>query len=101
MAKPPDQHLSVLAYHALNSVMASRDLALAMAESIFKDVFGEQDFATQLPLKLTDGGDRWLIEGSRNPDDYPVPEGELPHGRAVIEILKSDCRVLMLMQQAN
>jgi len=78
--------------------MASRDIALTMAEMIFKKVFGEDDFKTQLPLKLTDGEDRWIIEGSRNSDDYPAPEGELPVGPVVIEILKANCQVLKLIQ---
>lgn len=92
------EHLSVMGYHALKATMASQDLALLMAGMIFKDIFGEDDFKTQLPLKLTDGGDRWLIDGSRNSDDYPAPEGELPTGRAVIEILKANCQVLKLIR---
>lgn len=93
------EHPSVLAYHALGAAMATQDLALTMAATIFKDVFGEDNFKTQLPLKLTDGGDRWIIEGSRNADDYPVPEGEYHHGPANIEILKANCQVLKLTQR--
>lgn len=96
----PKEHLSVLAYHALGSVMATRELALTMAATIFKDVFGEDNFKTQLPLNLTDGGDRWIIEGSRDADDYPVPEGEFHDGPAIIEILKANCQVLKLMQES-
>jgi len=93
------EHLSVMGYHALKATMASQELALTMAEIIFKDIFGEDDSKTQLPLKLTDGGDRWLIKGSRNSDDYPTPEGEIPTGRAVIEILKANCQVLKLLKK--
>jgi hypothetical protein len=52
-----------------------------------------------LPLKLTDGGDRWIIEGSRNSDDYPAPEDELPTGPVLIEILKTNCQVLKLIER--
>jgi hypothetical protein len=94
------EDFSVMAYHALGATMASQDIALTMAEMIFKDVFGEDNFKTQLPLKLADGGDRWIIEGSRNAEDYTVPEGEFHDGPALIEILKANCQVLKLTQLA-
>ena len=92
------EDFSVLSYRAIGRNIASRETALTMAEMIFKEFYGEDNFKTQLPLKLTDGGDRWLIDGSRNSDDYPAPEGELPTGRAVIEILKANCQVLKLIR---
>lgn len=95
-----DEHISVSLYQAMGKSMASPEIALKMAEMIFKKVYGEADFETQLPLKLSDGGDRWIVEGSRNGDDYPVPEGELAKGGVLIEILKSNCQVLKLTQQA-
>jgi len=63
-----EEDISVMGYHALGATMASRDIALTMAEMIFKKIFGEEDFETQKPLKVTDGGDRWIIDGSRNGD---------------------------------
>lgn len=96
----PEEHFSVMAYHALRATMASSEIALAMAEMIFKKAYGEEDLKTQLPLKLTDGGDRWIVEGSRNGDDHPVPEGKLHKGRALIEIRKANCQVLKLTQLA-
>jgi hypothetical protein len=92
------EDFSVMAYHALGAAMASQEIALTMAEMIFKEVFGEDDFKTQVPLKLTDAGDRWIVEGSRNAEDHPMPEGEYHDGRALIEILKANCQVLKLTQ---
>ena len=71
-----------------------------MAEMIFKKIYGEDNFKTQLPLTTVDGGDRWIIEGSRNGDDYPAPPDQLVKGRVLIEILKANCQVLKLTQLA-
>jgi hypothetical protein len=93
-----EEDFSIMGYRALGVTMASQKIAMTMAELIFKNTFGEDDFKTQLPLKVSDGGDRWIIEGSRNGDDYPVPDGELHNGQAIIEILKVNCQVLKLTQ---
>jgi len=90
------EDFSVLSYRAIGRNIASRETALTMAEMIFKEFYGEDNFKTQLPLKLTDGGDRWIIEGSRDGYDYPVRDGELHFGRAKIDILKANCQVLKL-----
>ena len=81
--------------------MASQPIALALAEMIFKHVYGESDFESQLPLHVIDGGDRWIIEGSREPDDYaPIP-GEVPRGKMRIVILKANCQVVQLTQKVQ
>jgi NTF2 fold immunity protein len=92
------EDVSVLSYRVAGVTMASREIALAMAEMLFKKFYGEDDFKTQLPLKVTDGGDHWSIEGSRNGDDHPVEEGQTHFGRTLIVILKANCQVMRLTQ---
>ena len=95
-----EDDISMMGYRALGRTLASQEIALVMAEMIFKKTYGEDHLRTQLPLKILDGGDRWIIEGCRDGDAYPVPEGQLHVGNAVIEILKANCRVLKLSQMA-
>lgn len=89
---------SVLLYQVAGKTMASREIALAMAEMLIKKDYGEEHYQTQLPLHVFDDGDRWRIEGSRRGEDYEVPEGQLHQDKAVIEIRKLNCEVLKLVR---
>ena len=100
MSDEIEEDISMMGYRALDTIIASREIALAMAEMIFKKIFGEDHFKTQLPLMITDGGNRWIVEGSRDGDAYPEPEGAIHTGAATIEILKVNCQVLKLSQTA-
>lgn len=95
-----EEHPSVMAYHALGKTMASREIALVMAEMLIKKARGEEHFKTQLPLQIFDDGDRWRIEGSRKGEDYPVPLGQLHEDEVVIEIRKVNCEVLKILWTA-
>jgi|SRR5215469_13008836 len=92
--------LSVMIFEALGKDMASPEIALGLAELLIKEIHGEEHFKTQLPLKVTDGGDRWIVKGSRRGEDYPVEPGVLHQDEVTIEIRKSNCEVLKLIQKA-
>jgi hypothetical protein len=76
-------------------IIATRELALMMAGVLIRDVYGEQELDLQKPLGLSDGGDRWVIEGSGEFDMSTLP-GCVSHGRVEMEIAKANCRVLKL-----
>jgi hypothetical protein len=81
--------------------MASKLIALTLAEMIFKDEFGEEDFKTQLPLSITEKPDRWIVEGSRSYEHpHEPPFTQIRSGPAVIEILKRNCQVVNLSKFA-
>ncbi len=73
---------------------ASREIALAMAEMLIKNSCGEDFLETQLPLRISDGGDRWIVEGSRKFEDYPADETGIRSGKFDVEILKRNCQVI-------
>jgi hypothetical protein len=73
------------------------DLALKIAELILRSVHGDETYENQLPMKLTDGGDRWNIDGTvrRASSVYlDDPEG----GYLSISIQKSNCRILKMVR---
>lgn len=78
--------------------LATKDLALTMAEAIVKDIYGLDEFEAQHPLLMTDSEDRWVIEGSRLYKERMEGFEQLTQGRVVIEILKRNCQVLRLTQ---
>jgi hypothetical protein len=92
---------SMLLYRAAGMELASPDIALALAEMVFKKTYGQEDFETQKPLRLSDGGDRWIVEGSRRPNDYATPPGHAAIGTVYIEILKANCQIMKLSQKAH
>jgi len=75
---------------------ASRAVAVALAEMIFKETYGEENFKFQQPLQVSETPDKWIIEGSRSYDDQPVPPDQLREGKVLIEIAKFDCRIIKL-----
>jgi hypothetical protein len=92
---------SVLLHRLAGVEMASPQIALALAEMVFRRVYGDDDFQTQLPLNIEDGGDRWIIKGSRRAEDYPMPPRQASKGQVQIEILKSNCQIVRLTQWAQ
>jgi hypothetical protein len=96
-----DEDTSMKLFRFTGLQMATRELALVMAETIFKNVYGEDNFKTQEPLQIIDSGDRWIVEGSRRPEDYPAPPGEAANGKTRIVILKINCQVVSLNQFAQ
>jgi NTF2 fold immunity protein len=96
-----DEDISMLVYRAGGVELASSQIGLALAEMIFKRIYGESDFQTQTPLHLEDGGDRWIIEGRRRAEDYPMPPGQASSGKVQIVILKANCQILKLTQKTQ
>lgn len=72
--------------------LASRELALTIAEASYRTMFGDEALKTQLPLVVVDGGYRWIFKGSSagSRDASEVAE---------IEVMKADCRVLRLQRR--
>jgi len=71
----------------------SADLAMKIAELILRSVHGDATFENQLPLTLTDGGDRWIIKGTAH--GASSPDLEDPNGGYLtITLQKSNCRIL-------
>ncbi|MDR3508271.1 MAG: NTF2 fold immunity protein [Caulobacteraceae bacterium] len=78
--------------------LATRDLAMTMAESLVTTIYGSSELEAQRPLLITDSEDRWVIEGSRLYKERMEGFEQLTDGRVVIEILKRNCQVLRLTQ---
>jgi hypothetical protein len=94
MTEREGEDISIIAHSFGDRALASREVALVMAEMLIRESRGEEFLKTQLPLQAIDGGDRWIIEGSRKGEDYPLgPTGLLEH-EFVVKILKRNCQVL-------
>jgi hypothetical protein len=91
----------VMLLHEIGGLeLASREIALVMAEMMVRKVFGEEHLQTQLPLQIIDKGDRWLIEGSRRGEDHRVSPIGIHDDKVIIEIRKRNCQVLNFAQMA-
>jgi hypothetical protein len=80
--------------------LASREIALAMAEMLVRENHGDEHLKTQAPLQIYDKGESWLIEGSRRGEDHPVTHLGLHQDKVIIEIRKRDCQVLNFARMA-
>jgi len=70
-------------------LVASREFALALAEMLVKECCEPEYAELQLPLRISDVGDRWAIQGNLDPD-Y---SGAIPRSRMEIEIRKRNCQI--------
>jgi hypothetical protein len=72
----------------------SSDIALRLAEMVFVHNYGREVTDAQLPLSISDGGDRWEIHGRKSvsASDAKAASG----GRLGITIMKADARIVDL-----
>jgi hypothetical protein len=96
----PLEDLSMKLHAAAGTNLATREIALALAETVIKYAYGEEDFKMQLPLQVSETSDRWIIEGSRT-YDYSKAVNNLVPGKVEIEILKANCRIVKLIQKTD
>jgi hypothetical protein len=99
MTKPLED-ISMKPHRAAGTNLATREIALALAEMILKHAYGEEDFRMQLPLRVSETSDRWVIEGSRT-YDYSKAVNNLVAGKVEIEILKANCQIVKLIQKTD
>jgi len=63
------------------------DTAKRIAEAIWLPIYGKKVIDSEKPFKVRLKGDVWIVEGADLPKDWVG-------GVALVEISKSDCRVL-------
>jgi len=66
--------------------------AVAVAEIIIRANYGDDVLSEQRPLLVSDRGEYWLVEGSRNASR--AVEGP---GKVVVRLSKADARVISLL----
>jgi hypothetical protein len=96
----PTEDKSMFLFRIGGGELASREIAVRLAEIIIESICGEGEFAAQHPLKITETPATWVIEGSK-PYDYSQAEDQLILGRVTIEIEKANCRVLQFSRYAD
>jgi NTF2 fold immunity protein len=70
----------------------SSDIALRLAEMVFVHSYGREVTEAQLPLSISDGGDRWEVHGRK------AASSTADVGRLGITIMKADARIIELVK---
>lgn len=81
--------------------LATREVAVGLAELLLKSSYGADELEIQRPLIAKDGGDRWIIEGSRRFGQAKTDRDDVDFGKIEIVIAKSDCRILKFIGDAK
>ncbi|MGL4967864.1 MAG: NTF2 fold immunity protein [Inquilinus sp.] len=93
MAEQPSD-LSMVLRRAAGSDLVDSQLALTVAETLFRKEIGDERLEKQLPLQVTDLGPSWLVKGTPN----ALNPGQSPTGLrddyTEIVISKADCRII-------
>jgi hypothetical protein len=76
----------------LSGDAVSSDIALRLAEMVFAHAYGREVTDAQLPLSISDGGDRWEVHGRKA--DSAAPDG----GRLGMTIMKADARIVEMVK---
>jgi hypothetical protein len=97
---PSDEYISNLLFRYSKAKIISKDLALHVARAVVGEVYGKDELERQGEFHASDGGDTWIVEGSRRLGDYPTPENQSAPGKVRVVISKVDCQILALEQDA-
>ena len=81
--------------------LISREIALVLAEMVFKRVYGEDDFKMQQPLTISDDDDRWMIVGNRRSEEPSTQTGNLLDGPVEMIVLKRNGQIVKLVRHAR
>jgi hypothetical protein len=88
---------SIYLYRVLGQKLVSREAALAFAQLVFADRFGQGELHKQMPFTVDDGGDTWIVRGSRMANfDDGQPLNSLRRGKGEVIISQTDGRILKL-----
>jgi hypothetical protein len=75
-------------YRPLNGIIHNEEIALKIADVILSDIYGVEAILIQKPLTARSDGSKWVVSG--------ILKGDIAGGVAVIEINKSDGRILRI-----
>jgi hypothetical protein len=89
--QPPD--ISMLTRRAGSGLVDSQ-LALTIAETLFRNEIGDERLKRQLPLQVSDLGQSWLVKGTPNPLNPGRSPTGLVDAYTEIVISKADCRII-------
>lgn len=82
-------------YRAIGEKLISRETALGFAALLVQDRFGREEFDRQVPLKIREQDDAWIITGSAKPSSPAgTPSGALKTGNLLMTISQFDGRIL-------
>jgi hypothetical protein len=79
---------------AAGSDLVDSQLALTVAETLFKKEIGDERLKKQLPLQVVDLGPSWLVKGTPNALDPSQSPTGLRDDYTEIVISKADCRII-------
>ena len=76
--------------------LATRPIALALAEMIFEHVYGKKNVEARMPLHISDEGDRWTVASTNGPSDKTLKPGLIADVPFEVVILKANCKVVRI-----
>lgn len=81
--------------------LATKDIAVALSEMVIESRFGKAELNIQKPLSISDGGDRWIVEGTRDYDESaPRSMPQVVKGPVIVHIIKRNCRIVSFIQMS-
>jgi hypothetical protein len=76
----------------LGDLVKNGKTAVALVEVLVKNIYGDLDLEEQRPFVAQDGGDVWIVEGSKNKDRSVEGPGKL-----VVLVNKADAKIESFM----
>lgn len=100
MAEEPKRdgaHTSMYLSRLTGQKYVTRDTALAFAQMIIRDNFGQDELKLQSPLDVREDGDNWVIRGAKRRNLKPsVPSNRLLDSDIAIIISQFDGQILQI-----
>ncbi len=95
----PISEMTIL--RAAKVYLVPQEVARKLAELLVKANYGQDELKRQAPFSVVDGGDKWVISGSRKFGEFPDRQGYIDYGPMHIEIAKKDCQILAFVRSGE
>lgn len=91
----------MLTYWNAGERLVDQELALDLAAHLIQNKHGYAELERQLPMKVSQSNDRWVVSGSKTIVDRPSGDIYPISGKVIIVISMRDCKVLSFVQEAS
>ena len=90
-------HTSMYLSRLAGQRYVTRDTALAFAQMVIRDNFGDEELKLQSPLDITGDNDNWIIKGCKRKNiNASIPASKLLESDISIVISKFDGQILQI-----
>ena len=76
-------------------ILITEEIAVELARNVHRNLYGADDLLSNEPLTVTEDGDEWVVQGSK--ELKPLRADEILEGPMIMRISKYDAQIMSYM----